>query len=131
MAATTNVTSGTFLAAYPEFDTIAAATIDAEILKDNLLIHDTAWDVYRDIALMLLVAHRMTLRFRIDKDDVLPQNMPGALTSVNVSTSGQQIQTDTVVGPDDRNFKADLARTNYGREFLSLMDSVISPGMLA
>jgi hypothetical protein len=110
---------------------IAVAAIEAELLKDNLYIHNTAWGDYRDIAVMLLVAHRLTLRFRIDKDDVLPQNMPGALTSVNVSTSGQQIQTDTVGGPEDRNFKADLVRTNYGREFLSLMDSVISPGMLA
>jgi hypothetical protein len=131
MAAVTTVTSATFLAAYPEFDTIAAAVIDAELLKDNLYINDTAWGDYRDIALMLLIAHRLTLRFRIDKDDVLPQNMPGALTSVNVTTSGQQIQTDSVGGPEDRNFKADLQRTNYGREFLTLMDSVISPGMLA
>jgi hypothetical protein len=122
--------SATFLAAYPEFDAITPAVIDAEIVKDDKILNPTAWGDMRDTALMLVVAHRLTLRFRMDKDNVLPQNMPGAVTSLDANNGGITVSTEAISSPDSSNIEKDFSRTNYGVEYLTLLHSVIPPGML-
>ncbi|HBG77258.1 MAG TPA: hypothetical protein DDW84_00200 [Phycisphaerales bacterium] len=132
-----SVTGTTFLTLYPEFALVggtsqtAATIVAAEVAYQNSLMSDSAFGDFRDRALCLLVAHRLAVRFRITDTKLNAVDAPGVLTQQSSNTNGVSatLTPSALVGSSNA-LKADLSRTVYGLEYLSLLDTVISPAML-
>jgi hypothetical protein len=127
------VTAADFLADYPEFNgidpssTAVAAIVARFIAEDDDLISDSAFGNLRDRALQLHVAHRLAVRYKIAAGADKTQTLPGVMTSQNASASGLSftVATSAMVTGDNA-MRASLARTNYGLEYLALIDGVVA-----
>ena len=121
-----------FLAEFPEFtavNTRAATAVAAQITNADGFLSDNAFGDLRDHAVNLLVAHRLRLRFETDEE--LPQDSPALVTSQSQDTGGMtEGMTPAPQVTSQSAFEADLARTNYGMELLSLIKTSVAPGYL-
>jgi hypothetical protein len=108
------MTAADFLAEYPEFasiDTdpaIASAIITRAIADADAWLSASAFGTLRDKALKLYTAHRLAVRYRA--------------TIAQVST---EPVTDAA-----QTWRADFTRTNYGSEYLTLLDAVTPHGQV-
>lgn len=128
-----------FISKYPEFRDIAVGRDDFDSAIQNELdfsdevITKVNFRKFRDKAVCLLTAHRLTLRFKVvmDKHGLNSVSLPGVVVSHSASAGGLSLSANVSEMVSSRQaFVADLSRTNYGLELLSLMDSVISPMVL-
>jgi hypothetical protein len=128
------ITNTSFVQEYPEFASIPGSAIANQITRLTLQINQEVFtDELFDIALSLLVAHRLSLRFNISCG-VNSNGMRSPLTSVqtvnNRSASPDSLSESSVTSgliTGDNAFMADLARTEYGLEFLNLIQTQVSP----
>jgi hypothetical protein len=130
------VTSDTFLAAYPEFGNIGnsllnvSSVITSELDFSVLLMNPKIGIDFRDRAISLLTAHRLAIRFKINLTSYGMKliDKPGIITQQAAQTGGLNITaTVSALVSGDNAYKADLSRTNYGLEFLSLIAVVVPP----
>jgi hypothetical protein len=130
------VTKDSFLVRFPEFATVggsaenASAIVTDELAFNDELVHKVEFGKFRDRALSLLTAHRLALRYQANESGMNPQNMPGIMSQQSGNVSGvSAMSTVSAMVSGDRAFTADMSRTNYGLEFLSLLDLVICPAI--
>ena len=121
-----------FAEEFPEFASViarAATAVAAQVVNANAYLSDNAFGEFRDHAVNLLVAHRLRLRFATDEE--LPQDSPALVTSQSQDTGGMsEGMTPAPQVTSQSAFEADLARTNYGMELLSLIKTSVAPGYL-
>jgi hypothetical protein len=131
------LTAADFLADYPEFGavnadpTVASTIVTRFLALADAFLSDGAFGTLRDHALGLYTAHRLAVRFKTTLAGLQPQGSPGTVTSQNASTSGLAVtrQPPAAAGSEQA-WKADLSRTNYGLEYLALLDACIGPGRI-
>lgn len=134
----TSVTPEIFLATYPEFNDVPGAyglstdtmnaVVQAAIGYADGYLSDSAFGVVRDYALGLFVAHRLCIRYSPLTGSLQTHAKPGVEASQGVSPSGLNItvaHSALVTGTGTQ--KADLARTDYGLEYLSLIEAGVAP----
>ena len=130
--------AATFLARYPEFASITvpspgtvSGTVQTELDEADAILSLSAFGALRDMAMRLVAAHRLALRFNVNSPGVRNPGQPGVNTSQSASTSGLSkgmALNAAVTG--DQNWRADFGRTAYGLQYLSLVDGTITPALL-
>jgi hypothetical protein len=123
-----------FIAEYPEFAGISSAAVSRILATAASMLSQENWGTQWNHACNLLVAHRLCMRFDISSA-VRSAGMRSAAQSIqtvnNRSASPDSLSESSVTSAlitGDNPLYADLARTEYGLEFLGLMHMVISPG---
>jgi hypothetical protein len=125
-----------FLSRYPEFASInsdpavVTAMVENELDSADNMLSDTAFGKARNLAASLVVAHRLAVRFPSD-DSVRNPNLPGVLAGQGASTGGanQQLAHSSMVTSASP-IKADYSRTNYGLQYLSLIQRSVCPAQI-
>jgi len=147
MPKTADVTYSQFIEHYPEFSAtlpefvpigsvwivIPKAPVEHQLTKGNITLSRQEWDRYWSFAVELWTAHYLALRFNI-QPNLTALNLRNINTVIGVAqsmsagnTSLSESRTNPAMLNSENPFYADFARTEYGLEFLSLMQSVISP----
>jgi hypothetical protein len=134
-SATPSVTE--FLLDYPEFANIvngvqtAADIVDWELKRSDRIVSRSTFGNQRYDALELLTAHRLGVRYKIGTVGVQAQNRPGLMTSQSASTGGLNFSmAHSALITGDQAWRADLSRTNYGLQYLSLIDQSVPPMLM-
>ena len=104
---------------FPEFDTVADATVQIN-LDDAALEVSTAYGIYQDVATLFLSAHYLVLSQDATSG---ASGSVGATASESVDGVSQSFVTTTAEKQNDQM----LSSTVYGQRFLSYRD-VISVG---
>ena len=132
------VTPAVFLGLYPEFTAINAdSAVTTAIVQNSLdyadaFLSDTAFGTLRNHAAGLLVAHRLCIRYSPTIGALQAQAKPGIENSQNVGPGAVSFGVaHSRLVESENAWQADLSRTNYGLELLSLMDSSIAPMAIA
>lgn len=130
----TPLTYPTFLEWFPEFTDIptSAGTFRLELSNDFLKVQ--VWGKFWQRACALLTAHYLSLRFNITSGLLVnglrsPSSTIGFTTNKSASTSGlSEGSVTNAMLTGDNPIEADLARTEYGLEFLNLLYTWIPAG---
>lgn len=130
------VSYATFIARYPEFaavipptGTTVADIIGVHIADAEAYVSDSAFGALRDKAVCLVAAHRAALRHMTQLAGMNGQNAPGVATSVSAEVGGMSVvNTVSQMVSSPQSIRADFARTNYGLEYLSLVDVCVAGG---
>lgn len=115
-----------FFGAFPEFETIRAGAVEYQIALSADLTPEHAWGKFTDRAIYLLAAHSLSLRYDLAEGRELAgvseqSGSVGVAQSGSASTSGlSQTNALSALVTGDDPFKADLARTPFGLDYLSL-----------
>jgi hypothetical protein len=129
----TPITYAVFIDEYPEFYGLPSTAVGRLLTVASSMLSETTWGDFWSHACSLLVAHRLCLRFNISAA-IKSSGMNSPLASIQTvnnrsaspdSLSESSVTSALITGEDP--FTADLARTEYGLEFISLMRMVISP----
>lgn len=130
----TPITYAEFLDRYPEFKGVPESAGSYQLEFSSRLISKSAFGKFWNDAVGLFTAHYLALRFDIsDQEDEEGLNDPsstiGVATSKSASTGGLS-EGSTVSGliTGTNAIEADLARTEYGLRFLSLLRAVVPAG---
>ena len=126
------ISSDTFLAEYPEFSGVAGSAVERRVAQALATISESRLGVYYEDAVYLWCAHYLYLRFDVgeamDANQIIEQENQGVTTSQGASTSGLTSSTSvSALTASDNPVEADLARTNYGLQYLSLLRQTLSP----
>jgi hypothetical protein len=122
-----------FVTAFPEFAAIdSAAGGRLFALGVKLLNAGVLGEFYTDL-LFLWVAHYLALRFNVggtaDDLGMNDQSQVGITNSMSASTGSLSVSNShNAMVTGDNAFEADMSRTNYGLEFLSLLSAVVPAG---
>jgi hypothetical protein len=126
-----------FLSRYPEFNSIdpdaakTAAFCQQELDDADNMLSDHALGKARNLGLALVAAHRLSLRFKVSDSRFRGQNTPGVLAGQGASTGGvNQSLAHSALVTSGQAWRADYARTNYGLQYLGLLDRTISPAQI-
>lgn len=123
-----------FIDAYPEFGDVPQSAIERQIDLSNLTLLESAWGKWYSHALMLFTAHYLAVRYNISAKLAelglrSPVSSIGTVTNKSANTSGLSEGSATSQLITSANpIEADLARTEYGLEYLHLLKIVIPPG---
>ena len=131
------LTVADFQTDYPEFGAIdpvpsnVIAIITRVLNGCDAFLSNSTFGNARDYALGLYVAHKLAVRYKIAPTAQLQnQSNPGIATSVNASTSGLSVTQQAAVASDAPAWKQELARTNYGLQFLAILTAVSGAGQV-
>ena len=121
-----------FKTIYPEFSSLTDIIVEYRGTQGDKTLSDTTWGDLREEALFLWTAHYLAIQYNIAKG--LKQNgknsiNPGLVNSQsasNASLSNSYSHSNMVSGDDP--FRADFARTSYGLEYLSMMETTMGNG---
>ena len=138
MARTADVTYSQFIKSYPEFvrhkgGNPPRSAVESQLAKGNITLSRGAWGEYWPFAVELWTAHYLALRFNIQPNLAKRglrelDTVAGAATSQSAGSSNlSETRTVPAMLNSKNPFYADMARTEYGLEFLSLMHWVIIP----
>lgn len=122
-----------FLEIYPEFENVPVmARVNTGKIEDKIL-SDTSWGELRCHALFLRVAHRLALRYNIGKDyrsnGMNNQANSGMVTSKSASNSSLSESTElNSFSRSENPIWADFGRTEYGIEYLHLLEETMPEG---
>lgn len=130
------MTFASFIARYPEFNTITVptgSTVSAVVqvfLDDaDAYISDSAFGTFRDLVVCLYAAHRIAVRYKVNLIGLNDQLSPGVATSVSAQTNGLSVVNSVSSKVmSHRATDADFARTNYGLEYLMMIEQCIPGG---
>lgn len=122
-----------FLSEYPEFSDIPQPAIMRVGCLEDRILSDSSWGDIRCHALNLRVAHRLAIRFNIGKilKDLGLKN--GTSTAITTSKSAsnaslsESSELNAFIRSDDPIY-ADFGRTQYGLEYLRLLQEVMPYG---
>lgn len=128
------LTLTTFRGWYPEFDDVPDGSVDRQLALANMTLSPSAWGKWLEQALGLFTAHYLAVRFNIsaalqDNGVRSPTSSIGTVTNKSATTSGiSEGSANSALVTGDDPLAADFARTEYGLEYLSLMEMVIPAG---
>lgn len=119
-----------FLEAYPEFANVPQSAAEMQLELAAAFVCQSALGKWWQHAVFLLAAHRLALRYPLNdaaQDAGLNPGLASSatVTSISASTSslsqtiGQSSKTNSESAQE-----ADLARTNYGLEYLALLETI-------
>jgi hypothetical protein len=129
------VDSTTFLAQFPEFQAINVDAVQLQLDLASSLLSQGRLGVWWERLCFLRAAHYLSLRFdvsnQIDSEGLNSQENQGVVTSQSANTGGLSISTSvSALISGDNAIHGDMARTNYGLEYLSLMRQILAPMVL-
>ena len=122
-----------FLQEYPEFAEISEGAILSVGKREDYILSDTAWGCLRCHALFLRTAHRLALRFNLSKqyskDGMRNQSASGIVTSKSASNASLSESSQlNSFALSDNPIWADFGRTEYGLEYLHLLEETMPEG---
>ena len=123
-----------FIAAYPEFAGVPEAQGKRQLGLGVKLWSPGVVGNFHDEMVYLWTAHYLALRFNIadglESSGVNPEMTgSGTVSSMSASVGSLSItNANSAMVSSDNAFEADMSRTRYGLEFLSLLDMVVGPG---
>lgn len=137
--ATEDVSYERFTTDYPEFAEnsgtgVPMTAVTRQLEMGNISLSRQAWGKFRPYAVELWAAHYLALRFTLSSSFTALglrslDEVAGVAQSQSASnTSLSESRTNPAMLNSQNPFYADMARTEYGMEFLSLMHLAIPPG---
>ena len=122
-----------FLQQYPEFSKVDETIRVSTGKREDMILSDTAWGGLRCHALFLRVAHRLALRFNISREynTLGMKNMgnSGMVTSKSASNASLSESSQlNSFAQSDNPIWADFGRTEYGIEYLHLLEETMPEG---
>ena len=130
-----------FIEHYPEFSESPGGipprpAVEHQLKRGNITLSRREWGENWPFAVELWTAHYLALRFNI-KPGLMANGLRsldsviGVSQSISASSSSlSKSQTTPAMIGSQNPFYADMARTEYGLEFLSLLRTAISPGQI-
>ena len=116
-----------FISIYPEFSGLQTTVVQYVGDREDEIVSDTAWNKLRKYALYLRTAHRLALRYNIGKQ-YKTNSLNNAATSA-MTTSKSASNASLSEGAELNSFArsdnpiwADFGRTQYGLEYLSMLE---------
>lgn len=122
-----------FLEEYPEFANVNPNILTITGKREDMILSDTAWGYLRCHALFLRVAHRLALRFNISPEcsslGMKDGSSTGMVTSKSASNASlsESSQLNSFAQSDNPVW-ADFGRTEYGLEYLHLLEEIMPEG---
>lgn len=122
-----------FINAYPEFSGVPQNAVSNVGNVEDKILSDTYWGNLRCHALQLRTAHRLALRFNIGKI-LKTLGMKNGTSSAQVtskSASNASLSESSELNAFARSENpvwADFGRTEYGLEYLRLLEEVMPEG---
>lgn len=122
-----------FISAYPEFAEIPQEAVVNVGETENCILSDTAWGCLRNHALQLRTAHRLAVRFNIGKlvKTLGMRNGSSTATVTSKSASNASLSESSQLNAfaqSDNPIWADFGRTEYGLEYLRLLNEIMPQG---
>ena len=123
-----------FIGRYPEFSGIPQAAVEDQLEFSAMTLAPAAWGKWWLRACWLFTAHYLAVRFNISAALFAngmrsPTASIGTVTSKSANTSGiSEGSVTSGLVTSDNAIDADFGRTEYGLQYLSLLDMVIPPG---
>lgn len=124
---------GGFIMEFPEFSQINQALVCQRGCVEDRILSDSAWGDLRCHALNLRVAHRLGLKFNIGvrlKQLGMKNGTSSAITT-SKSASNASLSESSELNAFTRSENpvwADFGRTEYGMEYLRLLEEVMPHG---
>lgn len=121
-----------FLSAYAEFNNVPETALMLQGETSIAFLSTSSFGRFYQLAVALLTAHRLATTYDIkaslDADGKTDTTSTTVGTSISASTSSlSESATPISLATGDDAFSADLARTGYGLQLLSLLKMVVSP----
>lgn len=122
-----------FIEAYPEFSELSENSVSNVGNVEDRILSDNAWGCLRCHALQLRTAHRLALRFNIGRI-LKTLGMKNGASSAQVtskSASNASLSESSELNAFARSENpiwADFGRTEYGLEYLRLLEEVMPEG---
>ena len=122
-----------FITEYPEFESVREPAVEAVGKTEDCILSETYWGCLRSHALHLRTAHRLALRFNIGKI-LKTLGMKNGTSSAQVtskSASNASLSESSELNAFARSENpvwADFGRTEYGLEYLRLLEEVMPEG---
>ncbi len=119
-----------FLTMYPEFIQINQCAVLGVGTREDDIVSETSFGDLREHAVFLRTAHRLALRFNINsqyKINGMRNGMSSGITT-SKSASNASLSESTELNAfvrSDNPLWADFGRTNYGLEYLSLLEETL------
>lgn len=122
-----------FLEEYPEFENVQSNILCNTGKREDMILSDTAWGCLRCHALHLRVAHRLALRFNITPEyrelGMKNGSTSGIVTSKSASNASLSESSQLNSFTQSENpIWADFGRTEYGLEYLRLLEETMPEG---
>jgi len=124
---------GGFIIEFPEFKEINQGVVLQRGCIENNILSDTAWGDLRCHALNLRVAHRLGLRYNIGKVAKTLGMKNGSSSAITTSKSASNASLSesselNAFTRSDNPLWADFGRTEYGLEYLRLLEEIMPEG---
>lgn len=122
-----------FINAYPEFSGVPENAVSNVGNVEDTILSDTYWGNLRCHALQLRTAHRLALRFNIGKilKTLGMKNGTNSAQVTSKSASNASLSESSELNAFARSENpvwADFGRTEYGLEYLRLLEEVMPEG---
>ena len=122
-----------FVTEFPEFGQIDQEVINCRGRIEDNILSDTAWGDLRCHALNLRVAHRLALKYNVGKiyKQLGMRNGSNAAMTTSKSASNASLSESSELNAFARSENpiwADFGRTEYGVEYLRLLEETMPEG---
>ena len=122
-----------FINVYPEFSEVPASAVTNIGNIEDRILSDTYWGNLRCHALALRTAHRVALRYNIGKvyNALGMKNASNSAQVTSKSASNASLSESSELNAFARSENpawADFGRTEYGLEYLRLLEEVMPEG---
>lgn len=119
-----------FLTEYPEFIQINKCAVSKTGQREDDIVSETSFGNLREHAVFLRTAHRLALRFNIGTQYKINGMRNGASTATTTSKSASNASLSesselNSFARSDNPLWADFGRTEYGLEYLSLLEETM------
>lgn len=124
---------GCFVTEFPEFAQLNQALVCQRGCVEDTILSDSSWGKLRCHALNLRVAHRLGLRFNIGVryNKLGMKNGSSSAITTSKSASNASLSESSELNAftrSDNPLWADFGRTEYGMEYLRLLEEVMPYG---
>lgn len=119
-----------FLEEYPEFSGLSQTAVTATGTREDDIVSDHSFGDLREHAVFLRTAHRLALRFNIGSIYGTKGLRNGASSAITTSKSASNASLSesselNAFVRSDNPIWADFGRTQYGLEYLSLLEETM------
>ena len=119
---------------FPEFEELPQNAVERQIDLSTTTLEPSVWGKWYEHAVCLFTAHYLAVRFNIT-NALFKHNIRSATNSIGTTNNRSATTSGITEGvalsglvTSTNPIDADFARTSYGLEYLSLLNTVIPPG---
>ncbi len=129
-----DVTYDVFIADYPEFAGLPQRPVERKLELANMTLNKGVWGPWFEQAVELWTAHYLAVRYNIEDGAAEegikpPTGVAIVATNYSANTGGlSEGGTPSALLTSDDPLTVDMARTEYGLEYLALLKLIIPPG---